>query len=208
MILYIDKERMKKYNCFRSEKLFRTEKGIFMNNKMISAVYGTLSVSVWALTMALLAFIVILFCTGEKRAPEITIGAVRISAADILPDGIQSTDGWYKVQYDIHVEGAKLSPYTYTAGSVVYNAPQDVSHRMEYYLEPPGRITYSHLSPLDFTLTLYLKCGTADNAGDIAMRSAFGFRNVRQRFAFFYKELVIDLPGFSAEDSDAVPQTA
>lgn len=181
-----------------------------MNNKLISAVYGTLSVTVWALTMALIVFIIVLLCTGEKRQPDITIEAVTISAADPSDADLlaQTGDpsGWYRVQYAVHVEGAKFSPYTYSVDTVVYNAPDDIEHRMEYFLADTDPIVYSHLTPADFTLSLYLHCGNEAAAGDIAMRSAFGFRGVMQRFEFFYKHLVINLPGFSAEDSDAVPQ--
>lgn len=180
-----------------------------MNDRMVSAVYGVLSAAVWGCTMALIAFMVFLFCSGRYRAPVFGISSVtvsQVSEADPALDGhALRADGWYKAEYAVNVQGAKFSPYTYTVNNVAFNAPDDIEYTMEYFVTSTGNIEYSKLSPADFTVTLYLRCFSSDAAKDIAMRSRFGFRGLRQNFAFFSKELVMDLPGFSVEDYELEP---
>ena len=182
-----------------------------MSDKMVTAVYGTLSICVWSCTMALLIFIIALFCTGRYQSPAFTLKAVAVSAADNNDPELNArsltSDGWYRAVFDVNITGAKLSPYTYTANGVAFNAPEDIKYSMEYFLSAPDSIEYSVLSPCDFTLTLYIKCGSSEKACDIASRSAFGLRGLKQNFAFFYKELVMNLPGFSVSDFDVEPVT-
>ena len=183
-----------------------------MRGKMISAVYGILSVAVWAGTMALIAFMIFLFCTGQNRQPTFSVNAVRLSAASAddpaLCGHTQERDGWYKAEYSVTVEGAKLSPFTYTVNNVTFNAPSDVQYAADWFVTDSGDIEYSKLSPDDFTVTLYLRCGDVEQARDIAMRSGFGFRGVKQTFAFFTKELVMNQPGFSISDFQITPEIA
>ena len=180
-----------------------------MNDKFISAVYGILSATVWGATIALLIFIIFLFCTGRYRQPVFGVEAITVSSAE-ENDGILgkygcASDGWYKVEYRVSVTGAKLSPYSYTVNCVAFNAPDDIEHRMDYFAECADEIEYSAFGTDEFTVSLYLKCDSAEKAKDIASRAAFGFRGLKQHFGFFYKELVINLPGFSVENFDVEP---
>lgn len=182
-----------------------------MSDKMISAVYGTLSAAVWGATIALLIFIIFLFCTGRYRSPVFAVESVTLGAADendpALREYTGSADGWYKADYRVSVTGAKLSPYSYDVKNVAFDAPNDVKHRMEYFAVCGDEIEYSAFSPDEFTVSLYVKCTSPAQAKDVASRAAFGFRGLKQRFGFFYKELVIDLPGFSVADFDVPVQT-
>lgn len=180
-----------------------------MTNKMVSAVYGILSAAVWGGTMALLLFIIILFCTGEKKAPTFELEAITVSAADINDADFREcsarADGWYKIEYNAAVSGARFSPYTYTVKNVVFNAPEGMNNSLRYLMLCGDEIEYSALTSDTFTITLYVNSGTREAAREIALTSAFGFRGVKQRFAFLEKELVINLPGFSVSDFDTEP---
>ena len=180
-----------------------------MNDKMISAVYGALSVTVWGATIALLIFVIVLFCTGQRRAPVFALTSASVSAAaendPALAGRTDGVSGWYRAEYRLNVTGAKLSPFTYTVHNLVFNPPADIANRMEYFAVCEDKIEYSAFRTSEFTVSLSLRCDTPEQAKDIASRAAFGFRGLQQHFSIFYRELVIDLPGFSIGNFDTEP---
>lgn len=181
-----------------------------MNEKIISAVYGTLSVTVWGATVALLIFIIVIFCTGQYRSPVIEMEEIRLCAAQendvVLQEHTNNTAGWYKAEYDVCVTGSSFSPYSYTVNNVVLNTPADGQSAADYYFLCEDEIEYAAFTTDEFTLTLYMQCASAEQAKEVASHADFGFRGLKQHFGILYKDIVMHLPGFSAAQYDIEPQ--
>lgn len=173
-----------------------------MSEKVISAAYGILGIAVWGGTIGILIFAVVLFFTTQNKQPTFEINSLTVcEASETDADLISKTDsieGWYKAEYSVSVKAARISPFVYSAGDVVFE-PQDNSD-IGYFLTKSGNIIYSATVPCNFELTLFIRCSSADEAREIAENADFRLSGMEWQFSILYSPITDKLPGFSVSE--------
>lgn len=153
--------------------------------KIFSVLYSIMGWCTWLGVIALLVFMTVLFATGYSRPATVSTGDVTVTQVpaddSVLADaGIKCSGEVYRADFDVHIDGAKLSPYSYSARGVRLNNPSAVGDVKLVCFSgdgvTDGKITYSKISPADFTVSVYVEKSNADTNEIAAAVKNAGFR--------------------------------
>lgn len=178
--------------------------------KIFSFLYNLMGWCTWLGVIALLVFTTYLFVTGDSRSPD--IGVTDITVTEELSDdatlksaGISDSPDLFRVDYRVHIEGAKLSPYTFSAKGIKLKT--DTLPAAAKYITiggdeiTDGEIRYSKLSPADFTVSVYVskKNATAEEIAAIAPSAGFTLTDMELHFALLDIAVTGGTPSFYAD---------
>ncbi len=186
-----------------------------MKDKAITYLFNAMSLCVWAATIGIIVFAVVLLCTGMEKDPEFTLRGACLSEALASDDAVLAEHGktggdWYRLDLELTVAGPRLSPYSYTAEDIKLYAPGGLG---ESFTVINGTLDYSKVSPADVTLSVYVRSPQGRDA--LAARAGemkFALHGVVGRFSFikypfkWKPDLALSsftLPDFSAQDAAA-----
>ena len=132
--------------------------------KIVSAIYGIMGWLTWLGVIALLVFMTVLFATGYTRpatvhAGEVTVREVSADEKNLSDAGIKCEGKMYRADFDVHIDGAVLSPYSYSARGVRLNDAVDGVKLVCFSGDgvKDGEVRYSKISPADFTVSVYVE---------------------------------------------------
>jgi hypothetical protein len=170
-----------------------------MKDKLISFFFNTVSLVVWAATIAVVVTAVVLLCTGMTKPPVFTLNYASVSPADaaVLAENGKEGDDWYAVELSVRVAASNLSPFTYTAEGFAVGAAEGISESAFLAVEPAS-FSFSKAAPQDVTITYYTESPAgAEALCDAAQELAFRFTSYTGRFTFLKFPFKGDLPGFT-----------
>lgn len=171
-----------------------------MKEKPINIFFGAVSWIIWAATISVIVFAVVLLATGMEKPPVFTLNDARLSAvaADdaALAENGKTGDDWLLLELDMTVAGAKYSPFSYTAETFALKAPADLKDG-EWFVTVDAPLSYSKIAPDDYTLRLYIR----SPGGEAALMQritelGFGLRGLDGHFTFIKYPFRNNLPGF------------
>ncbi len=179
-----------------------------MKDKPVTVFFGIISWAIWAATIAVIVFAVVLLITGMEKDPEFTLNAAavqKVDAADpVLAENGKTGDDWYRLHLDMQVAAAKYSPFSYTAETFALRAPDDIAGQAEWFVVLDAPLDFSKIAPDAYTLDLYIRSpGGAQALADQAQRFDFGLRGYVGHFTFINYPFYVGLPGFALSDFSA-----
>lgn len=174
--------------------------------KISSVFYSVVGWCTWLGVIALLVFMTVLFATGHSRPATVYTGdvtVVQVSADEaVLTDaGIRCTGEVYRADFSVHIDGAKMSPYKYSAKGIKLNSPLTVGDEKLVCFSGDGvknsEITYSKLSPADFTVSVYVENpdASADTIAAAVKNAGFCLTDMQLHFS------LLDIDVKAAEES-------
>ena len=186
-----------------------------MKDKAVTYLFNAMSLCVWAATIGIIIFAVVLLCTGMEKDQEFTLRGACLSEALAADDAVLAEHGktgadWYRLDLELTVAGPRLSPYSYTAEDIRLYAPGGLG---ESFTVVNGTLDYSKVSPADVTLSVYVRSPQGRQA--IAERvkdMKFELNGVVGRFSFIkypfkwkpdFALASFALPDFAAQDDAA-----
>ena len=176
-----------------------------MKEKFVSVFFGTVSVCVWAATIGLILFCLVLLFTGMERQPVYSLSEASlqpVSAEDpALTENGRSGENWYRLQLDMEVAASDFSPFSYTASTFVLKAPREIAASHNWFVLLDAPLLYSRAAPDSYVLNLYIQYpeGSEALAAD-AQSFGFGVRNLVGHYGFLTYDFVINMPGFYLSD--------
>ncbi len=172
-----------------------------MKDKLISFFFNTISLIVWAVTIAVLVTAVVMLCTGMEKPPVFTFTDVHICKAspEVLAENGREGEDWYAVEIGVRVAASPKSPFTYTAeGFEVGGA--GISEDAFLIADSP-ELTFSKAQPQDSFLRYYVRYPDGPEAlAGAAKGLAFRFTSYTGRFVFLKFPFRGGLPGFSLSE--------
>ena len=170
-----------------------------MKDKLISIFFNTISLVVWAATIAIVVTSLVLLCTGMTKPPVFTLRYARVIPADaaVLAENGKAGDDWYAVELNVLVAASNLSPFTYTAEGFAVGAAEGISENAFLAVEPSS-LSFSKAAPQKVKITYYAESPAgADALCAAAQDLAFRFTSYTGHFTFLRFPFKGDLPGFT-----------
>ena len=186
-----------------------------MKEKLVPVIFGIISAAVWAATIALIVFSVVLLATGMERDPEFRLNASALTKAapedEAYKNGTIEGENWYKLTLDIDVSSAKYSPYSYTADDLTLSAGGFGADTVRCSVDAP--LSFSKAQPDSFVLTVYVRWdGAAQELAERLCGCRFKLDGYKGRVAFFdvpfYSYPTLRLADFSALPGQLSEQAA
>lgn len=188
--------------------------------KIFSFLYNVMGWCTWLGVVGILVFMTVLFATGDSRSPDITVDSIAVSAVtenDPVRSqaGIKNTDGLFRIDYNVHIAGASLSPYSYSVNGIklkTFDGGTNVK-----YVSFAGNggaeknvIKYSKLTPADFTVSVYVQAAGRSTAEIQKLSSSAGFTltDMQLHFSIFDIDVTSGTPSFYVKDNPDVKITA
>ena len=172
-----------------------------MTEKILLPFYTVLSTLIYAVTLAGILAIPLLFATQADAPLDFALEEISVAPASASDETFAASgrapEGWYRIDYRMDVGSAKLSPYSYTVETFALKAPADFKKTGAYFVSLDEPLSFSRSERDDFTLSLYVS-GFADEtaAAEFARTAGFGTRGVVRGFSFFREEIEMFMPGF------------
>ncbi len=168
-----------------------------MKDKIVPVLFGIISAAVWAATIALIVFSVVLLATGMEKTPEFTLESAVLSKE--APEDVRSGgENWYRLTLNMRVASAKYSPYAYSAQNVRLRGGAPGTDVIRVALDEPLR--FSKAEPDSFTLTLYVRSDeTPEKLAGRLSELEFSLDDYKGHVAFFDVPFAI-YPDFSLSD--------
>lgn len=176
-----------------------------MKDKFVSVFFGTVSLCIWAATICLILFCVVLLLTGMERRPVFRLNEASLQAVSaedpVLAQNGRSGDNWYRLELDMNVAASNLSPFSYTAETFVLKAPRETAAGHNWFVVLDEPLLYSKASPDDYRLDLYIQYPEGEEAlAADAAEFGFGIRRLMGHYGFITYDFVINMPGFYLSD--------
>lgn len=175
-----------------------------MKDKFISVFFSVVSWAIWAATISVIVFALVVLFTGMEKPPEFTVRDARlapVSAQDPALAAQGSRDGWYLLELDMTVSAARYSPFDYTAEGIALNAPADLVAAGDCFVALDAPLEYSKIAPDDYTLRVYLRSPAGAEALSARLPElSFGLKGLTGHFTFINYKIKSGQPGFSLAD--------
>ena len=130
-----------------------------MKEKLVPVIFGIISAAVWAATIALIVFSVVLLATGMERDPRFSVRSCALSRLapedEAYRNASLSGNNWYRLTLDMDVASAKYSPYSYSADGVSLRSGGFAADGFRVELDEP--LFFSKAEPDAFTLTIFIR---------------------------------------------------
>ncbi len=181
---------------------------VFMKDKFVSVFFSAVSLTIWAATISVIVFALVLLCTGMKKPPQFTLNETALEAVDpgdeILAQNEKSGDGWFCLTLHMTVSAAKHSPFSYKAEGFTLEAPADLVEGDEWFTLLDAPLDYSKIAPDDFVLRLYIRAPE----GEAALRErlpelSFAMQGLTGYFTFIRCPIKPQIYGFALSDFPA-----
>lgn len=172
-----------------------------MTDKIVRSFYNALSLAVHFCVIVLIFSIPVLFAVKADAPLRFSLNGMEVREAAGTDSYFAETggnaDGWYRVDYDMDVAAARLTPYSYTVESFALQNPckkllgKDCGVFLDAPLEFDGRNADNYI------LTLYIRANSEEDAQNKAKEAAFGTRGIVRKFSVFDHSIEVNVPGFS-----------
>ncbi len=162
--------------------------------KIAAVFYGIMGWCTWLGVVALLVFMAVLFATGHSLPATVSTGEVTVTA--VSPDetaltdaGIKCSGEVYRADFNVRIDGAKLSPYKYSAKGIKLNNSLTVGDVKLVCFSggsvTDGEISYSKLAPADFTVSVYIENpdATVDKIAAAVKNAGFTLTDMQLHFS-------------------------
>ena len=173
-----------------------------MKDKPVTVFFSAVSLIIWAATIAVIVFAVVLLCTGMEKDPVFTMNSAavqKVDAADpVLAENGKSGDDWYVLRMDMTVAADKYSPFSYTAETFALREPAAAANGTEWFTVVDAPLSYSKIAPDDYVLYLYIRAPQgAEALAEEARSFSFGMRGLVGHFTVIRYPFNWGLPGFT-----------
>lgn len=176
-----------------------------MLDKFVRVFYNIISVVVHVCTLTLILSIPVLFAVKANAPLSFKVNDISVSPVSADDEQFRSlnftTEGWYRIDYDMTVSADKLSPYGYTIEKFALKAPKELRYTDNYavFLDKPIEFTTGQSD--DYMLTCYVRhTGDIDTVKEYAKTLGFGTRNIVRIFTLFKYEIPVNVPGFDVAE--------
>ena len=170
-----------------------------MKDKLISFFFNTISLIVWAVTIAVLVTAVVMLCTGMEKPPVFTVTDAHIAKAapEVLAENGREGEDWYALEISVRVAASPRSPFTYTADGFQAGGAAGLPANA-FFITDPAQITFSKAQPQEIVLRYYVQYPDGPEAlAEAAKGLAFRFTGYTGHFVFLKFPFHGSLPGFS-----------
>ena len=173
-----------------------------MKDKPVTVFFSAVSLIIWAATISVIVFAVVLLCTGMEKDPVFTMNSAavqKVDAADpMLAENGKSGEDWYVLRMEMTVAADKYSPFSYTAETFALREPNVTAKTAEWFAVVDEPLSYSKIEPDDYTLCLYIRAPQgAEALAAEAQSYGFGMRELVGHFTFIRYPFNWGLPGFT-----------
>ena len=170
-----------------------------MKDKLVSFFFNTISLIVWAVTIAVLVTAVVMLCTGMEKPPVFTVRDAHIAnaAPEVLAENGREGEDWYAVEITVRAAASPRSPFTYTAEGFEVGSAAGIPEGA-FLITDPTEITFSKAQPQEIVLRYYVQYPDGPEAlAEAAKGLAFRFTGYTGHFVFLKFPFRGGLPGFS-----------
>ncbi|MBQ6023448.1 MAG: hypothetical protein IJL25_11025 [Clostridia bacterium] len=173
-----------------------------MKDKPVTVFFSAVSLIIWAATISVIVFAVVLLCTGMEKDPVFTLNSAavqKVDAADpVLAENGKSGEDWCVLRMEMTVSADKYSPFSYTAETFALREPAATAKGAEWFTAVDEPLSYSKIEPDDYTLNLYIRAPQgAEALAEEARSFGFGMRGLVGHFTFIRYPFNWGLPGFT-----------
>ena len=173
-----------------------------MKDKLVSFFFNTISLIVWAVTIAVLVTAVVMLCTGMEKPPVFTVSDAHIANAApvVLAENGREGEDWYAVEITVRAAASPRSPFTYTAEGFEVGSAAGIPEGA-FLITDPTEITFSKAEPQEIFLRYYVQYPDGPEAlAEAAKSLSFRFTSYTGKFIFFKFPFRGSLPGFSLSE--------
>ena len=176
-----------------------------MKQKIISFFFNSVSLVVWAVTIAVVVFALVVLCTGMNKPPVFTRTYANIDKAspEVIAENGREGEDWYAVEICVRAAASPWSPFTYTADGFEVGSAAGMPEGAFLTVDAP-EISFSKAHPQEITLRYYVQYPDGPEAlAEAAEGLAFRFTGYTGHFVFLKFPFRGSLPGFSVSQFEA-----